>query len=151
VPALTRTMARTSRACDEGREGTAIQHCYWAGLMICVAVGLCWGTFPLGGLASLLGHRGGVHKKGNFVMDAQKYQHTIVCGSGRESEVDRLVVEVRRAVYQAGRVSQAVTRVAAEVACLAGVVDAVAAGYCEEPALGIGSVPRCVPDGRSSR
>lgn len=89
-------------------------------------------------------------RKRIVVMDTQKYQHTTVMGAGHESEVELLMVEVRRAVYQTGQVSQAVTRVAAEVACLAGVVDAFAAEYREGCSPGIGPVPRCVPDGPSS-
>lgn len=83
-------------------------------------------------------------------MDAQYYRGNVV-GSGRESEVDRLIAEVRRAVGQTGRVSQAVTRVAAEVACLAGVVDAFAAECDEGCPPRIVPVPRCVPDGSPSR
>jgi hypothetical protein len=79
-------------------------------------------------------------------------QYTLsLSGSAGEGEVARLVAEVRRAARQTGRVSQAVTRVAAEVQCLADVVGALVAQCGEGFPLGSAPVPRSAPDGEPSR
>lgn len=86
-------------------------------------------------------------------MNTHKYQHTTVPRLGRtskKSEVDQLMIEVSRSMHQTGRLSQAVTRVAAEIKCLADVVDAFAAEYGQGPAPKTAPAPRYVPDGPSS-
>lgn len=85
------------------------------------------------------------------MVNTQKHKHATVPGPGRKkNEVDQLMIEVGRAVHQTGRISQATTRVAAEITCLADVVDAVVAEYEQERLLGIVPAPRCAPDGPSS-
>lgn len=64
-----------------------------------------------------------------------RYNHTISVRDS-EAELARLTAEVYRAAHQTGQVSQAVTRVAAEVRCLADEVDALAAEYGQGPVLG---------------
>lgn len=69
---------------------------------------------------------GGREKEGVSTVDAHDSSRPLPW-SGNDQEIIRLVTEVSHAVHQTGRVSKAITRVAAEVAELMGQVDALAA------------------------
>lgn len=67
-----------------------------------------------------------------------------------ESEIARLAAEVRQAIRQTGRISQAVTRIAAEAGLLAGEVGALAAESGQEFLPESAPAPRSAPDDEPS-
>lgn len=92
---------------------------------------------------------GGVEEIRTRTMITRQNRNQSVAGG--ESEVLRLAIEVHGAARQTRLVTQAVTRVAAEVRCLADEVDALAAEYGQEPAQETPRSARSAPGGGLSR
>lgn len=91
-----------------------------------LGAGICVSGVACGDAMGAKGLMWGREKEGVSTMNAHNSPRPLAW-SGNDQEIIRLVTEVSHAVHQTGRISSALTRVAAEVAELISQVDALAA------------------------